>query len=144
MAGSVLPLPDPVSIPNAHHLMLQITAAGIVGTDPEQKPAGTSSVVEFRLAVQTGREETTWISCSIWGKRGETAMAYITKGSRITVAGKAKLRGYTANDGTPKQSLEMELSDFTLPLRAAADQPAAQHRAPAPAPRQWQEETIPF
>ena len=75
--------------------MLNITAHGNLGRDPELKntPNG-NQVCSFSLAVSTGRDETTWINCQVWGKRAQTASEYLRKGSKITVAGRGKLRTY--------------------------------------------------
>ena len=98
--------------------MLNITAHGNLGRDPELKltPNG-NQVCSFSLAVSTGRDETTWINCQVWGKRAQTAQEYLRKGSKITVAGRGKLRTYETKDGTQGKSLEMDVNDFTLPLR---------------------------
>jgi len=97
--------------------MLNITAHGNLGRDPEMKDVGSSQLVNFSLAVSTNKDETTWINCQVWGKRAEVAMKYLTKGSRITVAGRGKLRAYDKKDGTQGQSLELDVNDFTLPAR---------------------------
>jgi len=97
--------------------MLVITAHGNLGRDPELKDIGSSQVVNFSLAATTGKDETTWINCQVWGKRSEVAMKYLTKGSKITVSGRGKLRTYTKNDGTQGYSLELDVQDFTLPAR---------------------------
>ena len=98
--------------------MLNITAHGNLGRDPELKttPNG-NQVCSFSLAVSTNRDETTWINCQVWGKRAQTAAEYLKKGSKITVAGRGKLRTSEKKDGTQGQSLEMDVNDFTLPLR---------------------------
>ena len=97
--------------------MLNITAVGNLGRDPELREAGSSQVASFSIAVSTGKDETAWINCSLWGKRADVAMQYLKKGSRITVAGSGKLRTYQKKDGTEGQSLELNVSDFTLPPR---------------------------
>lgn len=102
--------------------MLNITAHGNIGRDPEMKDAGSSQLCSFSLAVRTGKDETTWINCQVWGKRAETAMQYLRKGSKITVAGRGRLRTYDKKDGTQGQSFEMDVQDFTLPPRESASE----------------------
>jgi single-strand DNA-binding protein len=97
--------------------MLNIAAVGNLGRDPELRDAGSSQVASFSLGVRTGQDETTWINCSVWGKRAETVMRFFKKGSQVTVAGQAKLRTYQKKDGTEGQSLELNVSDFSLPPR---------------------------
>ncbi|AGH57647.1 single strand DNA binding protein [Cyanophage KBS-S-2A] len=100
--------------------MLNITAHGNIGRDPEIKDVGSTQVCNFSLATKTGKDDTTWINCQVWGKRADAAMQYLKKGSAITVAGRGKMRTYDKKDGSQGQSLEMDVSDFTLPLRSAA------------------------
>ena len=97
--------------------MLNITAHGNLGKDPELKNVGQNQVANFNLAVRTGKDETTWMNCAVWGKRAQTAAEYLRKGAKITIAGQGKLRSYTTQDGTEKQSLNVNVTDFTLPAR---------------------------
>ena len=99
--------------------MLNITAHGNLGKDPELKNVGQNQVASFSLAVRTGKDETTWMNCAVWGKRAQTAAEYLRKGAKITIAGQGKLNSYTAQDGTEKQSLNVNVNDFTLPVREA-------------------------
>jgi len=95
--------------------MLNMTAHGNLGRDPELKQTDKSQVASFSIAARTGRDETTWIDCSVWGKRAETVIQYLHKGDRITVCGSAKVRIYEKKDGSEGKSLELNVSDFTLP-----------------------------
>ena len=95
--------------------MLNMTAHGNLGRDPELKQTDKSQVASFSIAARTGRDETTWIDCSVWGKRADTVMEYLHKGDRITVCGSAKVRIYEKKDGSEGKSLELNVSDFTLP-----------------------------
>ena len=97
--------------------MLNMTAHGNLGRDPELKQTDKSQVASFSIAARTGRDETTWIDCSVWGKRAETVMQYLHKGDRITVCGSGKVRIYEKKDGSEGKSLELNVSDFTLPPR---------------------------
>jgi len=96
--------------------MLNITAHGNLGKDPELKNVGQNQVASFSLAARTGKDETTWMSCAVWGKRAQTAAEYLRKGAKITIAGQGKLESYT-KDGVEKQILKVNVTDFTLPAR---------------------------
>lgn len=98
--------------------MLNITAHGNLGKDPELKNVGQNQVASFSLAARTGKDETTWMSCAVWGKRAQTAAEYLRKGAKITIAGQGKLESYT-KDGVEKQILKVNVTDFTLPAREA-------------------------
>ena len=100
--------------------MLNITAHGNLGKDPELKEIRDTQVAEFSLAANTGKDETTWINCAVWGKRADTVMEYLHKGDKITVAGSGKLQEYDRRDGGKGYSLQLNVSDFTLPPRQAA------------------------
>ena len=97
--------------------MLNITAHGNLGKDPELKNVGQDQVASFSLAARTGKDETTWIFCAVWGKRAQTAAEYLRKGAKITIAGKAKQNSYTNQDDVERQSLNVNVTDFTLPAR---------------------------
>jgi single-strand DNA-binding protein len=98
--------------------MLSITAQGNIGRDPELKQVGANQLASFSLAVRTGKEETTWIECAVWGTRSDVAMRFLKKGGKITIAGRAKTQAYVKQDGTAGCSIEVDVYDFTLPLRA--------------------------
>ncbi|OUW01901.1 MAG: hypothetical protein CBD16_04915 [Betaproteobacteria bacterium TMED156] len=97
--------------------MLNITAHGNIGKDPELKTVGQNQVASFSLAVRTGKDETTWLNCAVWGKRADAAVQYLRKGAKITIAGQGKLNSYTAKDGSERQNLNVNVTDFTLPPR---------------------------
>lgn len=100
--------------------MLNITAHGNIGKDPELKTVGQNQVASFSLAARTGKDETTWLNCAVWGKRAQTAVEYLHKGAKITIAGQGKLYSYrSGQDGTERQSLNVNVTDFTLPARQA-------------------------
>lgn len=100
--------------------MFNITAHGNLGKDPEVKQVSDTQVAEFSLAARTGKDETTWINCAVWGKRADVVKQYLQKGDKVTVAGQGKLRAYQKKDGSEGQSLELRVSDFTLPAKREA------------------------
>lgn len=97
--------------------MFNITAHGNLGKNPELREAGSSQVASFSIAARTGQDETTWINCSVWGKRADVVMKYMAKGDKVTVAGQGKLRKYEKKEGGEGQSLELNVTDFTLPAK---------------------------
>ena len=97
--------------------MLVLTISGNLGRDPELKTTDQSQVASFSVGVRTGKDETTWVNCSVWGKRADTVMTYFKRGSKVTLTGSGKLRTYVTKDGTPGSSLDMNVTDFTLPAR---------------------------
>ena len=101
--------------------MLNMTAHGNLGRDPELKEVGSSQVASFSIAARTGKDQTTWIDCSVWGKRAETVMQYLHKGDRVTVVGSGRIRTFDKKDGSEGKSLELNVSDFTLPAKSTSD-----------------------
>jgi single-strand DNA-binding protein len=98
--------------------MNSYNAIGGIGKDAELKfTANGDAICNFSFAANTGYGEkaiTTWINCSVWGKRAETLAPMLTKGTKVGVTGELTNRPYTAKDGTQKYSLELRVSDLTL------------------------------
>ena len=56
--------------------MLNITAVGNLGREPEAFQAGTTPAAKFPLAARTGKDETTWLNCVVFGARSATVLDY--------------------------------------------------------------------
>jgi single-strand DNA-binding protein len=107
--------------------MLNLTAYGVVGKDPEQRDAGNSTVTNFSLAVNRktkDEETTTWINCAVWGNRGDVVMDYVKKGMRLVVCGQAHHREFERKDGSTGISLELNVNDFSLPPKKETEETA--------------------
>jgi single-strand DNA-binding protein len=92
--------------------------AGYLGRDAELKslPSG-QSVCNFSVGVSTGwgdKKSTLWVSCAIWGERGEKLAQYLTKGSAVTVSGDVDVRAYKSKDGEPKAEITLNVQRVTL------------------------------
>ena len=91
--------------------MKNITISGNVTKDAELRTAGSSKVCGFSVAVNgfANKEKTVhYFDVSIWGKRGENAVQFATKGAKITVAGDLGTREHNG-----KTYLTINASDFT-------------------------------
>ena len=99
--------------------MLNITAVGRLGKDPEQKQ-GDTLVTKFSLAANTGKDETTWMDCAVFGTRGDVIARYVSKGQQITISGRGKLDTYEKRDGTTGTSLQVIVNEFSLPAKSDA------------------------
>jgi single-strand DNA-binding protein len=68
-----------------------IVVAGNIGRDAEtRRTQSGDAVTSWTVAVEsraTKEKTTLWFKCSLWGKRGESLAQYLTKGSRVVVAG---------------------------------------------------------
>ena len=102
--------------------MLSLFAAGRLGRDPKSAPHRDGIVARFSLAVTHNKEETTWINCSVFGKKADLVMKYYKKGSIVSLSGNGKLRSYD-RDGVPSQSLDLIVNDLTLPPKESSGSP---------------------
>lgn len=92
--------------------MKNITIAGRLTRDAENRQAGSDNVTGFSVAVddRQGREKSTlFFDCSIWGKRGESLSQYLLKGTSVTVSGDLSKREHEG-----KTYLTIRVSDVTL------------------------------
>ena len=74
-------------------------------------------VLQFSFALNSGYGEkavTTWLNCSLFGKRAQTLSTMLNKGDKIGVTGELTNRPYTDKSGNQKHSLELRVSDLTL------------------------------
>jgi len=97
--------------------MNNLNAVGNIGSDAELRflPNATP-VAGFSFALTSGfgeKQVTTWLRCSIFGKRAETLAPMLLKGTKIGITGELTNRPYT-KDGVEKHSLEVRLNDVTL------------------------------
>jgi len=92
--------------------------SGRVGADAELRQTQSGEkVLSFRVANDVGfgdRKSTQWVSCSFWGKRGESVANFVKKGDRVSVSGELKLEEYTGRDGTPGSRLAVRVNDMDL------------------------------
>jgi single-strand DNA-binding protein len=115
---------------------------GNLGRDAELRytPSG-NPVLRFSVACSTiqgsgdaRQEHTDWYNVSLFGKRGEAIVQYLTKGSRVAVVGRLQHRSYTRQDGTVGCALDVTASeiDFAGSGRPAADAAESEDLTPAP------------
>ncbi len=109
--------------------------AGFLGRDAETKQVKDTTVTNFSVAVSTGwgdKKSTLWVSCALWGERGQKLEQYLTKGTALTVAGDVDVRAYAAKDGTPKAEITCNVQRVTLQgSRGERSEQAAQAAKPA-------------
>jgi len=92
--------------------MKSITIAGNCTRDAKVRQTQSGqSVAGFSIAVngyENGEKTTTFFDVSVWGKRGEAAARFATKGAKLCVTGELGTREY---DG--KTYLTVRAHDFT-------------------------------
>lgn len=101
----------------------KVTIVGRLGQDPESRylQSGTL-VVSFSMAADGRRRSgeqpsTTWFRVSAFGEQAErianmVERGYIAKGRLLYVEGQFEVREYTGNDGQPRTSNDVNLSDW--------------------------------
>lgn len=107
--------------------------SGRVGADAELRTTSSGEkVLEFRVANDTGwgdKKTTQWVSCSMWGRRGEAIASYVKKGDKITVSGEVKLEEFQRKDGTPGAKLSVRVNEVDLAGRSDSNDTQDQRNA---------------
>lgn len=96
--------------------MMHLTVTGNLGSNAETRDVGGDAVTQFSVAStkkEKSGETTTWVRCSLWGKRGPALAQYLVKGAQVTVVGEMTEREYEKN-GEKRKSLEVRVSDIAL------------------------------
>jgi single-strand DNA-binding protein len=127
--------------------MIITTVAGNVGKDAELRDAHGTPVLGFSIAGTAGwgdREQTLWFNCSIWGKRGESLVQYIKKGTRVTVSGELSQREYEGKQYLELRVEHIKLQDTKANGQQAPAAPAAQRAPAAPPAADSYDADIPF
>lgn len=121
--------------------MKHITIAGTIGRDAQTRDAGQSSVTGFPVAVdergRNGEKSTVWFDCSLWGKRGDSLRAYLTKGGKVAVTGELSTREHNG-----KTYLQIRADDVTL--MGGGQKPAESQREYDAQPAGYMDDEIPF
>jgi single-strand DNA-binding protein len=94
--------------------MLRVFLAGNLGRDAELKDVNGTPLASFSVAVtqRIKREKvTTWIGCALFGARAPALATFLTKGTRVAVAGELTTRTSEKNG---KTYLECRVDDVTL------------------------------
>lgn len=104
-----------------------VTIIGNVASDPDLKfLASGAAVCNFTVAstprVKDGDAwkdgEAMWVRCAVWRQQAENVAETLTKGMRVIVSGRLKVRSYE-KDGVKRTSLEMDVDGVGPELRYA-------------------------
>ena len=94
------------------------TFTGNLGNQAEQRyTQGGDSIVSFSVAVKSGfgdKAVTTWVRCTMFGKRGESVLPYLNKGQLVGVSGEFSAREWDDKEGQKRTSVEVRVNDLTL------------------------------
>lgn len=137
----------------------KLMVVGNLGQDPEMRymPDGTA-VTNFSLACNrrwtdraTGeqQEEVTWFRVSVWGRQGESANQYLSRGRQVLVEGRLRPdphsggpRLWTRSDGSVGASYEV-VAD-RVHFLGGHDNDNSNERAAETAQPEYEEDDIPF
>ena len=141
-------------MPNFNKVFLM----GNMTRDPELRytPSGTA-VCEFSIAVNRNwksgdgemREETCFVDCTMWGRRGEVVAEYFSKGKPIFIEGRLQLDQWESREGEKRSKLKVvaESFEFLAGRGEGGDQSGgarpSRQRADRPAPRRQPDEVPP-
>jgi len=119
--------------------MKTITIAGNIGKDAVTRTTGNGDkVTSWSVAVEerNGQDKRSlWFDCNLWGARGEKLAQYLTKGSKVAVAGEMSTREHEG-----KTYLTIRADQITL---LGGGQERNEQRS-APAQRNAMDDEIPF
>lgn len=135
------------------------TLSGNIGNDAEVRyTAGGMAITSFSLAVNHRRkqqdgsyaDETSWVDCTIFGKRGESLQAngYLQKGAKLAVVGHLRMSTWEA-DGQRRRKLEVivdniiGMTNYRQPQQPQAQRPYQVQPQQAYVPDVYDED-IPF
>jgi single-strand DNA-binding protein len=99
------------------------TILGRLTRDPEVRTTPTGKNVTS-MAVATGRvwtnqagekqEKSEFHNCVLWGKIGEIAGQYLSKGRRVYVEGRLETRNWTGDDGVKRYRTEIIVDNLIM------------------------------
>lgn len=92
--------------------LLEGTVIGNVVREPEQKSWNNQTFLTFPVAVNTfskGKEETTYVDCTLWGKQIESFLKNARKGALVFLSGGLRLNEYEYK-GEKRTKLQMNVN----------------------------------
>jgi single-strand DNA-binding protein len=123
------------------------TFTGNLGKDADQRHmTNGDSIVSFSVAVKSGygkSAKTTWVKCSMFGKRGESVLPYLVKGQLVGVSGEFSVNEWENKDGQKQTTPEVRVNDLTLLGKKETEQ-NERNNAPTQAQKTVDSEDIPF
>lgn len=116
--------------------MNNLNFTGNIGRDSETRfTTGGDPITSFSAALTSGygdKKITTWLNCSIFGKRGESLAPYLKKGAQVAITGEFTARPYTSKEGVEKLSLDVRVNNLTLIGGKQESAHESKHKIPPP------------
>jgi single-strand DNA-binding protein len=103
-------------------MLNKVQIIGNLGSDPESRQAGESTVTNFTVATterwkdRNGeqQESTEWHKIVAWGKLAEICSQYLHKGKQVYVEGAIQTRKWQDKDGNDRYTTEIKA--FTMKM----------------------------
>ena len=85
-----------------------------ITTDIELKTVGSNQIAEFGIAWKDGfkKDVSHFAYCVAFGKQAEVIAQYLGKGLRVSIAGDLVQNSWTAQDGSKKSVLKININSF--------------------------------
>jgi len=126
-----------------------VTVTGRLGRTPELEGSGDKVRLRLRIAVSDRvrvdgewQNATIWMSATVWGRRAESLVGMLSKGSRVAVSGRLGVREYTTRDGEVRTDLEVRYPDVALLESKRERQKSSSWDSPSDA--DFSDDEIPF
>ena len=100
--------------------MIIASVVGNLGRDAELKNLDNGTVSNFSVAsgaynYKTKEKETTWVECSLWGKKAQSLNEYLKQGAKVHVSGELSFESYTSKkDGEVRFSKRLNVDNIEL------------------------------
>lgn len=110
------------------------TCVGHIGKDAMLQTVGQNNtpVCKFSVAVNSGygdNQKTSWVGCSLWGKRAQPLQPHLLKGTKVCVSGEISLETWQGQQGQ-QSMIAMNVREVTL--CGQPNQPQGQQNAYPP------------
>lgn len=136
----------------------RVIVSGNLTRDPETRQAGGNTVTQFGIAVNDRRKNAqsgewedvpNFFDVLVWGARGESLSRFISKGSRVVVAGRLRWSQWTNKEGEKRSKVEIVADDVDfMSTRSSGSDSGGGYSGPTasvdPGPVETFEGDIPF
>lgn len=101
----------------------KVMLIGHLGTDPESRAAGSTTVCNFTVATNESfkdsagnlQEKTEWHRIAAWGRLGEICSQYLKKGRQVYIEGRLQTRSWDdSKTGEKKYATEIVCTDMQM------------------------------
>ncbi|TLG72069.1 single-stranded DNA-binding protein [Culicoidibacter larvae] len=114
--------------------MQSFNGIGRITNDLELKYVGDkqTALLNFNIAVKRKmqKDKTDFIPCTAWGKTAENIEKYFRKGSMIGITGEVQQDEYTAQDGSKRNKIYVNVNSFDF-VESKSSAQSNEYQAPS-------------